>query len=119
VVAAIPVGTDPSRVIAANGQVLVLDPADRTLARIDPQTNTVAQTIAIDSQPSDVLPSAGSLWVATRGGTVLRIDPGTGRIENRVRTGGDPSGLAATGGAIWVAADESGTIERINPQTGP
>ena len=33
----IPVGTRPSRVVAAGDQVWVLDPADRTLARIDPQ----------------------------------------------------------------------------------
>jgi hypothetical protein len=96
----------------------VLDPGDQTLARIDPQTNAVAQTIALGSRPGDVLVSAGSLWVTSQGeGTVLRIDPGTGRTQSVVRTGGDPSGLAAADGAVWVAADESGTVKRIDAET--
>jgi ABC-type transport system substrate-binding protein/DNA-binding beta-propeller fold protein YncE len=119
VAAAIPVGTNPSRVVAAGGQVWVLDRADRTLSRIDPPTDTVAQTIALRGQPSDVLLSAGMLWVASRGdGTVLRIDPGTGRTRGVVSTGGDPSGLAAADGAVWVATDGSGTLARIDARSG-
>ena len=79
----------------------------------------MAQTITVGSEPSDVLISGGSLWVANRGGgTVLRIDPSTGRTRGVVRTGGDPSGLAAADGAVWVASDESGTVERIDARTG-
>ena len=105
--------------MAAGGQIWVLDRDDRTLARIDPQTDTVAQTIARDSQPSDMLLGTGTLWVASRSdGTVLRIDPGTGRTKSVVTTGGNPSGLAAADGAVWVATDGSGTLARIDARTG-
>ena len=120
VTATIPVGTNPGRVVAAGGQVWVLDRDDRTLSRTDPQTDTlVAQTIALPSQPGDVLLSAGTLWVASRGdGTVLRMDPRTGRTQGVVRTGGDPVGLAAAYGAVWAATDGSGTLARIDARTG-
>jgi ABC-type transport system substrate-binding protein len=105
--------------VAAEGQVWVLDRDDRTLARIDPRTNTVAQTIALAGQPGDVLLSAGTLWVASRtDGTVLRIDPGTGRTKSVVSTGGNPSSLAASDGAVWVATDGPGSLARIDARTG-
>jgi ABC-type transport system substrate-binding protein len=86
---------------------------------IDPETDTVAETFGVGSEPSDVVLNNGSLWVANRGGgTVSELDPTTGLTERIVRTGGDPSGLATAAGGVWVAGDESGTVERIDARTG-
>ena len=90
------------------------------MSRIDPRADTVAQTIALAGQPSDVLLTAGALWVADPGdGTVLRIDPATGRTKGVTRTGGDPTGLAAADGAVWVATDRSGTLAGSTPGPAP
>jgi YVTN family beta-propeller protein len=82
VLATIPVGTRPSRIIAAGGQVWVLDPVDRTLSRIDPDTDTVAQTIAVGSDPSDLVLSDGSLWTQTEA---------TAQSRDLIRTPDSPS----------------------------
>ena len=89
----------------------MLDPVDRTVSRIDPQADTVAQTIALGGQPSDLLLTAGSLWVADQGdGTVLRIDPATGRTKASPGPAGtrlawpprtEPCGWPPTGRGPW------------------
>ena len=117
--ATIPVGTRPARVVAAGGQVWVLDRTDRTLARIDPQTDTVAQTIAPASQPSDILLSAGSLWVASRGdGRVLRIDPGTGRTRSVVPHRREPE-WPGRRGRRGLGGDRQLGSARIGSTPGP
>jgi ABC-type transport system substrate-binding protein len=119
VIATIPVGTRPSRIIAAAGHVWVLDPVDRALSRIDPSTETVAQTIAVGSDPTDVVAGANSLWVANHGDdTVARIDLQSGRTQRIIRTRAGPRALAAAGRTVWIAEDKSGRVERLNAASG-
>jgi YVTN family beta-propeller protein len=88
------------------------------ISGIDPSTDTVAQTVAVGGDPTDVAAAAGSLWIANHASdTVVRVDPRTGRTQSVVRTAGGPSGLAATGDAVWVTNDQSGSVQRIDALT--
>jgi virginiamycin B lyase len=79
ILATIPLGARPGRIVVGGGAVWVLDPVSRTVSAIDPVTDTVAQTITVAGGASDVAFDAGSLWVLDRrDGTVSRLDPGTG-----------------------------------------
>ena len=92
VLATIPVGTRPSRIIAAGGQVWVLDPVNRTVSRIDPQTDTVTQTITVGQRAERCADQRRYLWVANRGdGTVVRLDPSTGRHWESSKRGATPA----------------------------
>ena len=107
----------PGRVVAAGGRS-GCSTGTRTLARIDPLTDTWRRRSRWPASRA-MSCSAGQLWVASRAdGTVLRIDPGTGRTKSVVARAGTPSSLAASDGAVWVATDGSGTLARIDARTG-
>ncbi len=93
---------------AGLGALWVTQFNDRSLARVDPHTRAVEQTIRVGSGPSGVAAGAGAIWVANSlDGTVSRVDPATDRAVQVVRVGGRPSDVAVGNGSVWVAS--SGT----------
>jgi YVTN family beta-propeller protein len=45
-----------------------------SVARIDPQTNRVVETIAVGGNPIDIAAAGGAIWVSVASpGTVLRV----------------------------------------------
>jgi DNA-binding beta-propeller fold protein YncE len=52
-----------------------VDSTDGTLARINPSTHAVVQTVPVGSQPSPVTATNGNAWVANGGdGTVSAVN---------------------------------------------
>ena len=79
-------GAGADGVAVGAGAVWVTSESSGSVARIDPRTGSVTQTINVGSGPSAVAVGAGAVWVANSlDGTVSRIDP----ASNRVR-GDDP-----------------------------
>ena len=71
-----------------------------SLARIDPSTGSVIETINVGNGPAAVEVGAGSVWVANSfDGTVSRIDPQT---DENVKRFGGASGPISCG--LLVAA---------------
>ena len=125
--------TVPSNVAVGEGGVWFLTTQDRTVSRIDPQTQKVVSTLEMPSIPSDIAAGAGSVWVGTIGGRtdvnttgrISKIDPATGKIVQTIRLPGKGSGWASLGypgiaigdGAVW-AKNPRDSISRIDPRSG-
>ena len=118
VVATIGVGNGPGAIAAGYGSVWVANATDSTLSRIDPGTGRVAATIPLGSAPAGLAVGDGGVWVAGADtGSLMLVDPRANRVSRAVPVGGSPAGVAVGAGSVWVA-DVSGTVARIDPQTG-
>lgn len=96
-----PFGVAVSPAGPAAGEVYVVDTIGDTMSVIDPETNTVAQTIALgDEFPiwaavAPIGPQTGDVYVTNSGGgTVSVIDPSAGKIVQAITVGSGPSGVA-------------------------
>jgi DNA-binding SARP family transcriptional activator/ABC-type transport system substrate-binding protein len=125
-VARIGLGITPSGLAAGAGSVWVTDLNSRTLLRVDPALNVVADRIPLpkagNEQTQDVLVADGSVWIAhggeNPGAWVERLDPATGRVRHRFSIlGGEASALAFADGALWVASAPAGDLRKIDPGT--
>jgi YVTN family beta-propeller protein len=96
------------------------EPKD-SVSRLDPKTNTVAETINTGKQPCSGLAAGfGSLWVPNCGDkTIARIDLKTGKITATIPTDiADSEGAIVTGaGSVWMMTDAKGTLGRFDPAT--
>ena len=61
VTASVPVGNDPTSLVAAAGSVWVTNTLDETVSRIQPPA-IVTSTTAVGSRPNAIAVGAGSLW---------------------------------------------------------
>lgn len=88
-----------------------------TLARIDPETNTIVEKVdMIGSACGIAIGPDGRVWVVDRTNKeLLRIDPVTAVVAGRAEIGPGGSGLALTDGAVWVVDDVDGTVSQVDP----
>ncbi len=78
----------------------------QTLAKIDPQSVSTAETFPVGRGPSGVTVGGGAVWVANSlDGTVSRIDPQSGK-RLVIRLGQTPGGVVAAYGAVWTSPGE-------------
>lgn len=118
-VADIPVGATPTRIVVGEGAYWVTNADDHSVSKIDPSTRAVVDTIAVGSSPSGITTGAGAVWVTNSlDGTVSRIDPDTDTEVQIPDVGNFPVGIAYTAGSIWVANTGDGTITRIDAGSG-
>ncbi len=110
------------RVLAvADDSVWAVNRAAGTVARIDPKTNKVVQTIKAGDRPcGGGISESGSLWVPLCGAAgVARIDLKTNAVTTTVKTpvGDVARGVATANSSIWLLTDANGTMARIDPAT--
>src|SRR3954454_24867507 len=102
----VPLKRAPVRTAAlavGEGAVWVVDRADGTLARVDPDKNSVSWSGGVGRDPTAVTVGAGSVWVAGgEEGNVARIDPDGPRVVERRATGSSPSALTVAEGSVWA-----------------
>ena len=106
--------------IAFDGQALWVLTDDGNLARIDPATNEVSDTLPLDGAQylyNGVSAGSNGVW-ATRWtpGLVYRVDPATRKITATTDTD-YAKGVLDTTAAVWVANTHAGTVSRIDPAT--
>ena len=86
---------------------------DETVSRIDPDTNSVAATVATGNGPDAVAIDSRGIWVSNQfDGNVVRIDPTRNQVAQRVSVGSRPLGLAISGDAVLVAVRHLGADHR-------
>lgn len=87
-----------------NAPVWVTNPAERSLLRIDPASNTVTATIEIEGRPDKVVVGEGAVWVLDQEHElVFHIDPASNRVLTSIALpNGDAETIAAGNGAVWV-----------------
>jgi ABC-type oligopeptide transport system substrate-binding subunit/class 3 adenylate cyclase/DNA-binding beta-propeller fold protein YncE len=117
VTASVPVGDDPTSLVAAAGSVWVANVLDESVSRIQPPA-TVTSTTAVGSRPTAIAVGAGSLWVVDAGeNAVRRLDAHTGSVLATITVGRNPIAVAASSDAVWVANSSDLSVTRIDPRT--
>jgi ABC-type transport system substrate-binding protein/DNA-binding SARP family transcriptional activator len=115
----IPVRGAPVALAFGAGSLWVADGEARSVAQVDPGTNTVEQRIDVGNAPSAVAFAGGALWVASGvDGTLHRIEVGRARHTRAIPLDSNPTAMASGAGALWVASEEAGTVSRIEPRSG-
>jgi virginiamycin B lyase len=85
-----------------------------SLARIDPASGAIRQTIKVPSGSYNPLYSEGRIWVTrAEGSEITSVDAATGAVLGSVRTGPGPRFLTAGAGAVWTLNQGDGTLTRI------
>jgi virginiamycin B lyase len=89
-----------------------------TLARIDPATGAIRQTVHVPAGSYNPYFDDARIWVTRAEGSELTgIDAATGLVIASVRTGPNPRFLTAAAGAIWTLNQGDGTLTRVDTQT--
>ena len=112
--------SSPSAIAYGEGSVWVTMSNQDSMARMEPRTNTVQQTIRVGSAPDGIAVGAGFVWVASSfDGTVRQIDPRSngGEVVGTITVGNGPTGVAYGLGSVWVANSFDHTVQRIDPRT--
>ena len=87
-----------------------------SVARVDPSSSAVVQTVPVGSDPIAVATHSRTVWVAnSQDGTVSVIDAASNKPKGLVPVGSGPAGIAASQKAVWVANEFGGTLSRIDP----
>ena len=99
------------------GAVWAMSNVQKTLFRIDPQTNAVVARIRA-APPEDVAAGAGGIWLSyPHEDMVKRVDPRTNKVTAAIRVEGQPLGISVGPGAVWVATSGGPGVARIDPAT--
>jgi virginiamycin B lyase len=106
-------------VVVDFGSVWVSAATKGNLYKVDPQTNTIASTIAIENGARFIASGEDSIWVLNYlDGDVRRVDAHSGDVLAAIATkaiggGGD---IATGGGFVWVTTPRMPVI-KIDPKT--
>jgi DNA-binding beta-propeller fold protein YncE len=100
--------------VGAGSIWLVTDKAG-SLARVDPVSGAITQTIALPAGSYNPVFSDGRIFV-TRfdGAEVTIVDAATAKIIGQVPVGGHPRFMTAGAGAVWALSQQDGTLSRID-----
>ncbi len=98
--------------------VWLVGDARGTLLRIDPQSGSVRQRIALAPGSYNPRYDNGRLWVTrAEGAQVSSVDANTGKIIAVTKTGPHPRFLTAEANAVWTLNQGDGSLSRIEPAT--
>jgi streptogramin lyase len=105
--------------IAMGDSILVPNPSQDSVARIDPKTNKVLDPIVGLGKPcSGAISAFGTWWIPACGSqSVVRIDAKTNKTAATLAIGAVSvtMGLAATSDSVWMITDAKTTLARIDP----
>jgi len=122
-IAAIPTGiANPKgelNVVAGAGSVWVASDDKGVVARVDPASNQVVATVAVDPGTHFLSFGLGALWaVSSREQSLQQVDPRRNKVVRRIALGKQPGFLAAGEHAVFVQEQGDGTVARVDPATG-
>ena len=112
-----PPGAEGGIATSADSVWLVTD-IHGSLARIDPATGKLRQTVRLPAGSFNLRHADGTLY-ATRveGAELTAVDAATGKVLSSVRTGTHPRFLTIGGGYVWTLNQLDGTMTRISVKT--
>lgn len=100
---------------SADSVWLVVDKAGSVLARIDPVSGRVRQTVRMPAGSYNPRYSDGRIWVTQAGGAqTTSVDARTGALLATVHTGPGPRFLTSGAGAVWTLNQGDGSLSRID-----
>jgi hypothetical protein len=105
-------------ITTSTDSVWLVTDKDGSVARIDPDTGTVRQTIRVSPGSYNPLYAAGLIWVTRADGAeVTAIDATSGAVLGTARTGPAPRFLTAGAGSLWTFNQGDGSLTRIDLST--
>jgi YVTN family beta-propeller protein len=86
-------------------------------AKAPPPPKPDVPTFGIPGSVASLVAGAGALWGSGTDGMVYRFDPSTHTVAGSVDVapGGSTVNLAFGAGSVWAAAEDAGTVSRIDP----
>jgi peptide/nickel transport system substrate-binding protein len=116
----IPVGGEPGSIASGGGGIWVASTVGDGLERIDPVTDTVTQSVHLDTASAAAIAFGdGRLWLADSSKQmVIEIDPATGSVRRTLTIDLSPSAVAVGGSSVWVAGYDRAAVERIDATSG-
>lgn len=118
--AVLPVGPAAAEggIAAGGGGVWMVTDAKGLVARIDPETGRVRQTIAVPAGSYNPRYVDGVVWVTGHdAGVVTAIDAASGAVVAAIPVGAGPRFLTSGAGSIWVLLQGTGEVVRIDMRT--
>jgi streptogramin lyase len=89
-----------------------------SLARIDPATGAVRQTVALPPGSYNLQHADGRIYATQVAGAALTaVDAASGKVLASIPTGPQPRFLAVGGGFVWTLNQGDGTLTRISATT--
>jgi YVTN family beta-propeller protein len=107
------------------GYVWIADPKEHSLRQIDPATNAVVRTVAVNisAEPEGSIGvGAGSVWLltddnGTDSGTLSRFDPATGKIVAMIPVKPKSYAAVVAEDSVWVSNSANASVQRVDVQT--
>jgi YVTN family beta-propeller protein len=112
-------GASMNEVASDDAGIWITSSDDKNVARVDPGTGEIRDTIPVGSGASGVAADEHAVWVANSfEGTVSRIDPRAKRVVDTISVGSAPVGVALGRGSVWVTSRDDRTLWRLDARTG-
>jgi streptogramin lyase len=103
--------------VSADSVWLVTD-KDGSLARIDPDTGAVRQTVRVPAGSYNPRFSGGLVWVTrAEGAEITAVDATSGAVLGTAQTGPGPRFLTSGAGSIWTFNQGDGSLSRIDARS--
>lgn len=107
-----------TNVVFGAGSIWVPSDAAGKVARVDPETNAVVASIAVDPGTFFLAFGFDAVWaVSSDQQSLQKIDPQDDSVKGKVKLGKQPGFLAAGEGAVWVQEQGDGAVARVDPTT--
>ena len=117
--AEISTGTQPCATAFGKGSAWISNYGDGTISRVNLDTLSVSDTLAVGSEPCGLALTPAGLWVANLGSqNVARYDPRTGKETARVAGTGAVWDLQSDGTTVWVTLRDRKQVWSIDSATG-
>jgi DNA-binding SARP family transcriptional activator/DNA-binding beta-propeller fold protein YncE len=112
-------GAAPGPMAWADGSLWVANTNSGTVARIDPASDEVVQSVPTDGAPTDLAAGEGAVWVLNGlEGEVAAIDPRTNKVMASIAVPEGSGGIAVGAGFVWVTNTIETSVTKINPASG-
>ncbi len=108
---------NPQSVAASGDQIWFTDRATKSVSRIDPETNRIAESIRVGILPYDIAIDGDTLWITDfDNGLVVRFDTDKKRVVSKIDDLIGPTGIVLGAGSVWVIDHSASKLARIDPK---
>ena len=105
-------------VTTSRDSVWLVSDVNGSLARIDPKSGALRQTIQLPRGSYNPLYAMGRIWVThAEGSELTSVDTVTGAVIATARTGPNPRFLTASPKAVWTLNQGDGSLTRVDSRT--
>lgn len=102
-------------ITTGGGNVWLIVDKIGSLARIDPETGAVRQTVHLPPGSYNPFYADGRVWVTrAEGSEITSVDAASGSVLTQIHTGPGPRFLTAGAGAVWTLNQGDGTLTRVD-----